>query len=334
MTVTLADLAKATSLSVSTVSRALSVPDMVNEKTRQRVRDAAAELGYVAHTVSGDLDRSGLIGLVVPDIANPFFPPIIKAVQVRARQKGLRVLIGDIDERPAEEVRLAREMQERVDGLIVVSPRTPQDEIGEFTQLGPLVVINRAVPGVTSVIIEDDNAIEQAVEHLVALGHNTICYLNGPKRSWSNGRRRDAVEAACRTCGVELREFGAFEPQIQAGVRAADLVFASEATAVIAYDDLIALGVMARLAERGVTVGKQISVIGIDDSPMSGMAYPSLTSIHVPGADAGTAAVDLLLDLIAEPSQEEPKSLQLEASLILRGSTGLRQDGMLAQATT
>lgn len=124
--------------------------------------------------------------------------------------------------------------------------------------------------------------------------------------------------------GIEFVEFGPFEPEIQAGVRAADLVVASSATAVIAYDDLIALGLMARLTERGVSVGTGVSVIGIDDSPMSGMAYPSLTSIHTPGAEAGMAAVDLLLDLLKTPNHSGPRTIQLEASLILRGSTGLR----------
>ncbi len=102
-----------------------------------------------------------------------------------------------------------------------------------------------------------------------------------------------------------------------------NLVLASPVTAVIAYDDLIALGLIARLTERGVVVGQGISVIGIDDSPMSGMAYPSLTSIHVPGAEAGTAAVDLLLSLLETPEQASPAPLQLESSLVLRGSTGL-----------
>lgn len=323
MAITLADLARATNLSISTVSRALSDPGKVNEKTRRHVVEVAAEMGYVSNASSSYSGRSGLIGLIVPDIANPFFPPIIKSVQVRARQKGKTVLIGDIDERPAEEIRVAREMRERVDGLIIVSPRTEENDLGLFKDLGPLVAINRAVPGIASVIIEDDGAIEQAVEHLAALGHGAICYLNGPKRSWSNGQRRDAVRRACASRGVDFTELGPFEPEIQAGVRAGDLVFALGATAVIAYDDLIALGLMARLGERGASIGQGISVIGIDDSPMSGMAYPSLTSIHVPGAEAGTTAVDLLLDLIAEPDRKVPPSLQLEASLILRGSTGL-----------
>ncbi len=190
-------------------------------------------------------------------------------------------------------------MRERVDGVILVSARTPESDIDELASICPVVFVNRAVTGSPSVIIEDNSAIEQAVEHLIALGHKSICYLNGPKRSWSNDRRRQSVADTCQRQSIE------------------------PVTAVIAYDDLIALGLIARLTERGVVVGQGISVIGIDDSPMSGMAYPSLTSIHVPGAEAGTAAVDLLLSLLETPEQASPAPLQLESSLVLRGSTGL-----------
>src|SRR5690606_14531572 len=135
----------------------------------------------------------------------------------------------------------------------------------------------------------------EAVGPRASLGHTRIGYLNGPRRSWSTSQRRPAARRACEELGVELVELGPFEPQIQAGVLAADLVHSKDLTAVIAYDDLIALGLMARMTERGVKVGPDISVIGIDDSPMSGMAYPTLTSIHVPGSRSGMTAVDLVL---------------------------------------
>lgn len=327
MGATLADIAEATQLSVSTVSRVWSDPTKVNDRTRRRVLDAAESLGYSrsAHSSAADSSRFNCIGLIVPDIANPFFPPIIKAVQVRARFRGMSVLLADSDEQPTDEIRLVQDLSRRVDGLVVVSSRVSDAAIGELVGLSPIVLVNREVNGAHSVIIDDSNAIEQAVDHLISLAHRTICYLNGPKRSWSNARRRQAVLDACAKHGVELIEFGPFEPEMQAGVRAADLVLASGITAVIAYDDLIALGLMSRLTERGVLVGRGVSVIGIDDSPMSGMAYPSLTSIHVPGAEAGLAAVDVLVDLIESPATQEPHQVRrLEASLVLRGSTGLR----------
>ena len=323
MSVTLADVARATGLSPSTVSRALSDPAKVNAATRDRVRKAAREMGYVPNQVARSLTsgRSDLIGLIVPDIANPFFPPIIKAVQARATIKGKTVLISDVDEHAADEIQRARVMRKRVDGLIVVSPRTPEDRLSELAELQPIVFVNREVPQAASVIIENSDGMREAVEHLTALGHTRIGYLSGPRRSWSNMQRQNAVRQACADGGVELTELGPFEPQIQAGVRAADLVYAAGLTAVIAYDDMIALGLMARLNERGVRIGPDISVIGIDDSPMSGMAYPTLTSIHVPGSEAGATAVDIVLDLADSTADTPTPLVQFETRLVVRGST-------------
>jgi DNA-binding LacI/PurR family transcriptional regulator len=322
--VTLADIAKACDTSLSTVSRALSDPDRVNPQTRDRIQRVAREMGYMTNPIARALavGRTGLIGLIVPDIANPFFPPIIKAVQARAGRKNTAVLLADTDEHASDELERAAVLSKQVDGLILVSPRTAEQRLAEFIELSPVVFVNRRVEGAPSVIIDNSDGITQAVQHLTALGHRRICYLNGPRRSWSNERRRIALREACAQYGVELVEFGPFEPQVQAGVRAADLVQTSGTTAVIAYDDLIALGLMARLAEHRLQVGRDVSVIGIDDSPMSDVAYPTLTSIHVPGAEAGTVAVDLLLEQLDDADRDQPTLVQLETRLIIRGSTG------------
>jgi LacI family transcriptional regulator len=322
--VTLADIAKACETSLSTVSRALSDPDKVNPQTRERIQRVAREMGYMTNPIARALavGRTGVIGLIVPDIANPFFPPIIKAVQARAGRKDTAVLLADTDEHAADELERARVLSKQVDGLIMVSPRTPEDRLAEFVQLAPVVFVNRQVEGAPSIIIDNSDGITQAVQHLVALGHRRICYLNGPRRSWSNDRRRAALKEACAKYSVELIELGPFEPQVQAGVHAADLVQASGSTAVIAYDDQIALGLMARLAEHRLQVGRDISVIGIDDSPMSDVAYPTLTSIHVPGAEAGAVAVDILLAQLDADDADPAPVVQLETRLVIRGSTG------------
>lgn len=325
MKVTLTDVARRVDLSAATVSRAISAPERVNAVTRQRVLEAAHELGYVHPGSSRSAAAAGgPLGLIVPDIVNPFFPPIIKAVQSRAATRGRTILIADIDEHPHDELRRAEELSDQVDGLIVVSARTPEDKLDRLLALQPLVLVNRSNPAAASVLIDERAGISEAVEHLAALGHRKICYLNGPRRSWSNGQRQQAVRSAAQDAGLELVEFGPFEPQIQAGVRAADLVVASSATAVIAYDDMIALGVMTRMNERGIKVGEQLSVIGVDDSLMSGMAYPTLTSIHVPGAEAGMTAVDLLIDLIeakSDPSASARSTSTLDTRLVVRAST-------------
>ncbi|MCL2729067.1 MAG: LacI family transcriptional regulator [Actinomycetia bacterium] len=329
MTVTLADVADACNLSTSTVSRALSDPGKVNAATRSRVERVAREMGYVPNRVARSLvsGRTDTIGLVVPDIANPFFPPVIKAVQSRARDKGYSVLLADTDEHAADEIDRARSLGKQADGLILASPRTSVEGLRRLAEGAPVVFANREVEGAPSVVIDEAEGMSQAVEHLVRLGHRRICYLSGPRRSWSNKQRHDAVVAASKEFGADLLELGPFEPQIQAGMRAADVLQSAGATAAIAYDDLIALGVMARLSEQGMLVGREVSVIGIDDSPMSQAAYPMLTSIHVPGVELGTTAVDLLLAQLQDDegpeSDEAPGTLRLETRLVIRGSTGL-----------
>jgi DNA-binding LacI/PurR family transcriptional regulator len=326
VSVTLTDVAQRCGLSASTVSRALSDPDKVNAATRERVQRAAREMGYIPNRVARSLSmgRTGTIGLVVPDIANPFFPPIIKSVQARCAGKDLSVVLADTDEHSSDELDRARAMSKQVDGLIMVSPRSPDRRVAEIAALGPTVFVNRQVADAPSVLIESPDGMRQAVEHLTALGHRRIAYLAGPRRSWSNQRRRTAVAAACEDRGAELVELGPFEPQVQAGAQAADLLHGTGVTAVVAYDDLIALGVMARMSERGLRIGVDLSIVGIDDSPLSGVAYPTLTSIHVPCAEAGAAAVDLLLDVLDEVVGDDGPAplVELETHLVIRGSTG------------
>ena len=323
MPVTLADVADACGLSASTVSRALSDPDKVHPRTRDRIRAVAEQLGYVPHHVARSLasGRTGILGLIVPDIANPFFPPLVKAVQARAGGHGCQVLLADTDEYAGDEIGRARSMGRRIDGLILASPRSPAADLQRMRDATtvPVVMVNRDLEGFPCVLVDEAEGMTQAVRHLTALGHTQLGYLAGPRRSWSNAQRSAAIAAACERYGAHLVEFGPFEPQIQSGVQAADLVLASTVTAVIAYDDLIALGAMARFAERGVRVGSDVSVIGVDDSPMSELAHPTLTSIQVPSRDLGSAAVDLLLEQLGRTTE---RRLTLETRLVVRGSTG------------
>ncbi|HIT75392.1 MAG TPA: LacI family DNA-binding transcriptional regulator [Candidatus Avipropionibacterium avicola] len=322
MAVTLADIAGELGLSTSTVSRALSNPDLVNDATRERVQETARKLGYAGPGLGRPRANAGrgVIGMMVPDIVNPFFPPIIKAAQSRALSKGRAIMLADLDEHPDDELGLARLLRERVDGLIMVSPRASDEGLAEYAELAPVVFVNRLVDGLPSVVIDNADGMYEAVEHLAALGHQRIGYLNGPRRSWSNRMRRDAVVAAAESLKVELEEFGPFEPEVQSGVRAADLVVSAGVTGVIAYDDMIALGVMVRLAERGLRVGPDVSVLGIDDAPMAGMAYPALTTVHVPGVEAGRIAVDTVLDQI-EGHHTGRLVRRLDTRLVIRSST-------------
>lgn len=327
MAVTIGEVAHQAGVSRSTVSRAFSLPELVNADTRTRILDVARRLGYTPNRNARALarGRTGAIGLIVPDIANPFFPPIIKGVQARARHHDHTVFVADTDERPTDEHDIARSMSKQVDGLILASSRMTEHQLRELAELRPTVLVNRQVDGIPAVLLDNADGTSQAVEHLHALGHRHICYLAGPRNSWSNRARADAVRVACERHGMELIELGHFDPQFEAGVRAGDLVAANDATGCIAYDDVIALGVISRLSERGFRAGVDVSVIGFDDSPASRMSVPPLTTVRVPGTEAGITAVDLMLDVLevtATDRSEQPPIVQLETQLIVRASTG------------
>lgn len=305
-------------VSTATVTRALSSPEVVRPATRERVREVAASLGYHPNRAARGLitGRTGNLGLLVPDLANPFFPSIVKGVQGRAHEADHAVFLADTDEDPAAEAGLVRKLAKQVDGMVLCSPRMAEAELRELAAEVPTVLVYRRIPGVPSVTAEFLDGMRQAVSHLVALSHKKIAYVAGPRSSWANRERVRSLRAVTRKSEVELTEFGNVAPQFHGGVSVADSVLASNVTAVIAYNDLVALGLLHRFAARGVSVPGDISVLGFDDIPLAEMVHPALTTVALPKEEAGQAGVDLLLDRKPAVRRELP------TQLMVRGSTG------------
>jgi LacI family transcriptional regulator, galactose operon repressor len=322
MTVTIKDVARAAGVSASTVTRALSNPEMVNPATRERVRQTAAALGYQPNRAARGLitGRTGNLGLLVPDLANPFFPSIVKGVQARAHEADYAVFLVDTDEDATAEAGLVSKLSKQVDGLILCSPRMAEDELRTILAETPVVLINRRVGRVPSVTPAFTDAMRQAVSHLTALGHRRIAYVAGPRSSWANRERVRALKGVAG--GVDLVEIGNVIPQFPGGVAAADQVLAADVTAVIAYNDLVALGLLHRFAARGVAVPDDISLLGFDDIALAEMVHPSLTTVALPKEQAGRASVDLLLQLLEQPDRATSVRRELPAQLMVRGSTG------------
>ena len=249
---TVRNVAARAGVSPATVSRVFSSPELVASDARRRVLSAAEALGYAPNPIARSLarGRTGNLGLLVPDIANPFFAPMIKAVQRSARGHDLALFVADSDEHVEDEFALARAMAKQVDGLILASPRVDEAHVRAISELAATVVVNRDVGGIPRVLTPPDAGLSQAVDHLVALGHRSLVYLAGPRAAYSDAQRQRVLRAVCQQRKVPLGVLGPFEPRFESGVHAADLVLADDATAVIAYNDQMALGVMARLAER------------------------------------------------------------------------------------
>ena len=314
-------------MSVSTVSRALASPDQVARATRERVQAAAAELGYSPNPVARSLriGRTSTIGLVVPDLENPFFTAIVKAVEARARAAGYSVIVTDSEEEPENEPGLVAVLRRRTDGLVLASSRSDDDTVRAMVGDTPTVLANRYVPGLPAVTADDADGAAQVVAHLRALGHRRIAVAAGPVASRSGRQRVLGLRAAAERLGdVELVELGSFPPYYSGGAAAADLAVACGASAVVAHNDVMAAGILGRARDRGVHVPRDLSVVGFDDSTVATLLSPALTTVRVSNTRLGRRAVDILTGAIeGRPHTAGPGAPPhiLAVELVIRAST-------------
>lgn len=318
------DIARESGVSVSTVSRAFSEPALVRSDTLERILTLAESRGYQPNGThrSAAARRSSRIGVVVPDLGNPFFSGILKGAQAKAGEAGLMVFVAGTEESARLEGQLIPTVAQHVDGIIICASRLTAARLQEARGRTPVVIVNRRIDAVPSVSFDSPGGIRQAVDHLAALGHTHVAYLSGPQNSWSNQERQRGLRAAAGERGLEVIEFGPLAPNYEAGQHAADLVLASPATAVIAYNDLMAIGVLNRLSVREVSVPEQLSVVGFDNIPMAAMTTPPLTTVSLPLELAGRTAVELLVEQMDGDGGGPPEQ-ELPAQLLVRGSTSV-----------
>lgn len=323
MAATIHEVARRAGVSASTVSRAFSSPDLLREATRTAVLAAATELGYTPNRVAQGLvtGRTGNIGMLVPDIANPFFPPLVKGATNHALGADMSVFLASSDLDPTREARAVRQMTRQVDGLLLCSTQLPDDTLTALAAELPTVLVNRTCPGLPAVLVDTASGMRDAVDHLAAHGHRGLVYLSGPAGSWSNAQRRHALRTHTRRRGLDLTVLGPYLPSYEAGVQAADRVLDTRATAVVAYDDQMALGVLSRLHERGAAVPADVSVVGCDDVLPMGLARPALTTVSAPCEVVGRAAVELLL-AGRGGAPARPTDTRYPGQLVVRASTG------------
>jgi LacI family transcriptional regulator len=320
---TIGDVAAEAGVATSTVSRAFSRPERVNVHTREHVLAVAAELGYRPNPAAQALEsgRTRTIALLVPDITNPYFAGVIKGAERGASSANLTLVLGDTQENPAGEDRLLQRLGRSVDGFVLSASRLPDEDLRRAAELGPIVLVNRATPGLTCVVADFDSGTRQIVDHLASLGHRSFVFAGGPAESWSGHRRWLGLQAAARETGLTARRFGPYTPTVTGGPSAADAVLATGATAVVCHNDMLAIGLMRRLTERGRTVPDDISVVGFDDIFGADLCTPTLTTLAERTEEAGRRAVEALV-LATNTRAPQASTRLLPTQLVIRGSTG------------
>lgn len=318
---TISQVAEKAGVSRSTVSRVFSRPDLVNAETVSRIRAVADELGfapnYMARALSTGL--TGNIALIVPDISNPFFPPLIAGAQETADQAGLCLFLGNSEEQATREGTLISRFQGQVDGLVLASSRLSERDILSHSERRPLVLINRDVTNVPRVLIDTAEGVAASVEHLYGLGHRTVAYLSGPLTSWSSEQRRRAVVETAQRLGMAAEVLTLSSPSFAGGQAAVGDLQRTPATAAIVFDDVSAQGLLAGLAAHGVTVPDRFSIIGCDDA-LGPVSYPPLSTISSQAREAGRLAVRMLLDSMKSGLSDRRELLSTE--FIARATTG------------
>jgi LacI family transcriptional regulator len=333
--VKLTDVARAAGVHPGTASRALNplTRDQVSRETSRRVARAAERLGYVPNAVARGLRtaRSYIVAMVVPDVTNPLFPPMVRAAEQVLSRAGYTLVLTDTDNDAGTERRQIEVLRARgADGFIVATARWEDPLLDEIADAKiPAVLVNRNTASARLPYVGADErfGITLAVDHLVSLGHRRISYLAGPQDTSTGRERAGAFRQAVRGHGLptsrgQVRACSAYTEA--AGATAAHALLASghDCTAILAGNDLIAFGVLSELAKAGISCPDQMSVIGFNDLPLVDKLTPPLTTVRLPLAEMGSLAAQILLGEIdtVPPNGRVAQSL-LSVELAVRGTT-------------
>ena len=327
-------VAKRAKVSTATVSRTMNGSAKVSPETAERVRQAIEALNFYPDTNARALGsgRSSLYGLIISDITNPFFPELVKSFEDIAVLHGQEVLIANTNYDPERmKICVRRMLQRKVDGVAIMTSEMDEGLIEDFSRRHiPLVFLDTGTvaPGVSCVRIDYSAGIDLAVNYLLQLGHQRIAFISGPMRLSSARMRYKAfMESTARDHlgdNTELIQEG--NHRVDGGHDAMQRILASgvRPTAVMASNDLTAIGAMGAIAEAGLRVPEDISVVGYDNIQLSAFTMPPLTTVGLPRAEIANAAFHALLNAM---QSDAPKPVAGEEhtvlpTLVIRKSTG------------
>ena len=311
------DVANRSGVHMATVSRALSRPELVNEQTLARVLAAVDALDYHPNLAARRLctGRTGTIGVVVPDIANPFFGTFVRELQDALRITEQAVVLADSRHDANIELDQVGWLRGQVDAMLVCGSVSPAARLRSAAGTQPVVLLNRQIRGTSSVVVDQRSVADLSLEHLVGLGHRSVAYVAGPAHYWSSTQRRSRIEALAAAHHLDLHVIETEEATFEAGLGAADQVRATPATAAVAFNDLLAIGVVHGVSAAGVAVPAKLSVVGCDGIDLSRMIDPPLTTVAAPIAALAATAVALLAD------RDRRSARTISPTLVVGGTT-------------
>lgn len=329
----LEDVAREAGVSASTVSRVMSRPSMVAGSTRARVERVIAELGYrpsrVARRLRVEAGRSKLIGLIIPDIQNPFFADLARGVEDAAREKGFAVFLGNSDEDPVKESHYLDVLRaEAVDGVILPPAAGSDDPLRALVGGGvPVVCVDRRRDGaaVDTVVMDNRRGARDATAHLIELGHRRIGFIEGLPGLSTSRERLHGYREALETAGLspDPAMVGSGGSREVGGRTAAERLLELEPrpTALIVGNGVMTLGALEAIRVRGLRVPDDVALIGYDDAPWARVVEPPLTVVRQTASELGRRAMELLIRRLDDPDRE-PECVMLQPELVVRGSCG------------
>ena len=327
------EVAKRAGVSLGTVSNVLNRPEIVAEETRERVKSAIEEIGFVRNGSARQLraGRSQHIGLVVLDVANPFFTEVARGVEDLANQAGYVVILCNSDDSVEKENHYLHVLEEqRAQGVLITPVQSDAGYLQRFRQRGIAVVLldrpSRS-KDLCSVSVDDVRGGEIAVGHLLEKGHERIGFVHGPLSIRQIADRRRGVIRAVKTAGLDpgrtIVDITTHAQSAREGEDSVEKLLGAgiKPTAVFCANDLLALGLMRGLIKRGISIPGDMALVGYDDVEFASVLSTPLTSIRQPKYELGRAAAELLLDEANNPISHQHKHIMYQPELIVRESS-------------
>lgn len=328
--ITMTDVAREAGVSLMTVSRVINNKSEVSTDTRERVLKVIEHMGYRPSGIARGLvtQHTRTFGIVLPDISNPFFANLVRGAEEEAYSNGYSVFLCNTGENPSREIAVLQSLEEkRVDGLILCASRLDEGELSKVIRWFPNVVqvLRQSKDNGESVLLTDDQAGGlMATHHLVRAGHERIGFIAGPSRSYSSKQRLLGYQTAMQSSSLfSDNEYIQYcPPTVQGGYQSSmELLEAKpDLTALLCFNDLVAVGVMQAASELGKKIPADLAIIGFDDIPLAALVTPALTTVRIPQYKLGSRAMLQLLDLV-ENKNLKPKYELIRPELIIRDSS-------------